>query len=74
MRLVAEAFSGMLNAKYLMPRPFLLSAAKEKASGTMPRLSTVTRSPVFVARISLMRKMVKRGNTTATKWHSLQDL
>ena len=46
---------------------------KESPGPPCPGLA-VTRSPVFVARISLMRKMVKRGKTTATKWHSLQNL
>jgi hypothetical protein len=34
----------------------------------VPRLSTATRSPIFVARISVIRKMVKRGKIAATKW------
>jgi hypothetical protein len=33
---------------------------------------TVTRSPVFVARISLLTKVVQRGKTRATKWHEVQ--
>ena len=33
---------------------------------------TVTRSPVFVARISLLTKVVHGGKTRATKWHEVQ--
>jgi hypothetical protein len=40
---------------------------KESPGPPCPGLA-VTRSPVFVARISFMRKMMKRGKIAATKW------
>jgi len=42
----------------------LLSKQKES-----PAAVPDFRSPVFFARISFVRTMVKRGRTTATKWH-----
>src|SRR5262249_60877969 len=42
----------------------LLSKQKES-----PAAVPDFRSPVFFTRISFIRTMVKRGRTTATKWH-----